>query len=73
MVASIGLLEVRILIFRIAVTYFTSLCLFLHPLCVCVCVCVCVWGGGGGCSVVLGALSSLAIILLGTIELVALL
>ena len=44
--------------FRIAITYFTSKCLLL-PLCV-------------GCIVVLGALSILAIVLLRTVELVAL-
>ena len=46
-------------------------------MCVCVRACVCVGGMGGWvggcCSVVLGALSRFAIIMLGTIELVALL
>ena len=53
--------------FRIAIICFTSKYLLL--------LLSYVWcgGGGWGCSVVLGALSSLAVVLLRTIELIALL
>ena len=54
--------------FRIAIICFTSKCLLLLP--------SYVWCGGGGwgeCSVALGALSSLAIVLQRTIEWIALL